>query len=150
MAIKSAINLKKSREKIQKLSLLVEKRLAEFDQKEKNQINSLSFEELQDFQQILKISDYILYKYEGKKAVFSLLKEFVDMISNSVNSMDLINDEISELVVSAEYYIKKIKALKENVSENFTLDSTKNCDFEHAEPKCSTNNLTKSTTPVYI
>lgn len=150
VSIKSAISIKNSRKKIQELSSLVEKRLAELDQSEKKQINQLSFEELQDFNQIIRIADYILYKYENKKEAFSLIKEFVDMINNSIRSMDVLNDEISELVISAEDSIKRIKSLQSNVSENFSLETyVKSTDLAKSE-KDSTNNLTKSTTPVYL
>ena len=150
VSIKSAISIKNSRKKIQELSSLVEKRLAELDQSEKKQINQLSFEELQDFNQIIRIADYILYKHENKKDAFSLIKEFVDMINNSIRSMDVLNDEISELVISAEDSIKRIKSLQSNVSENFSLETyVKSTDLAKSE-KDSTNNLTKSTTPVYL
>ena len=150
VSIKSAISIKNSRKKIQELSSFVEKRLAELDQSEKKQINQLSFEELQDFNQIIRIADYILYKYENKKEAFSLIKEFVDMINNSIRSMDVLNDEISELVISAEDSIKRIKSLQSNVSENFSLETyVKSTDLAKSE-KDSTNNLTKSTTPVYL
>jgi len=148
--IKSTINIQKSRKKIQKLSSLVEKRLSELDS-DKKQISQLSLEELQDFNQILRIVDYILYKYENKKEVFSLIKEFVDMVNNSIGSMDVLNDKVSELVISAEDSIKRIKRLQSNVSENFTLETyAKSSDLAKSEKQDSTNNLTKSATPVYL
>jgi len=150
VSIKSTINITNSRKKIQKLSSLVEKRLEELDS-DKKKINQLSLEELQDFNQILRIADYILYKYEHKKEVFSLIKEFVDMVNSSVGSMDELNDKVSELVISAEDSIKRIKCLQSNVSENFTLEPhAKSDDFAKSEGQDSTNNLTKSATPVYL
>lgn len=150
VSIKSTIGIKNSRKKIQKFSSLVAKRLAELDHSEKKQINQLSFEELQDFNQIIRIADYILYKYENKKEAFSLIKEFVDMINNSIRSMDVLNDEMSELVISAEDSIKRIKSLQNNVSENFSLETyVKSADQAKPE-QGSTNNLTKSATPVYL
>ncbi|HXV51436.1 MAG TPA: hypothetical protein VD689_04850 [Nitrosopumilaceae archaeon] len=149
VSIKST-KITNSRKKIQKLSSLVEKRLEELDS-DKKKINQLSLEELQDFNQILRIADYILYKYEHKKEVFSLIKEFVDMVSSSVGSMDDLNDNISELVISAEDSIKRIKSLQSNVSENFTLEPHAKSDgFAKSEGQDSTNNLTKSATPVYL
>lgn len=151
VSIKSTVNIKNSRKKIQKLSALIEKRLAELDSNDKKQIHQLSFEELQDFNQILRIADYTLYKYENKKEVFSLIKEFVDMINNSINSMDVLNDEISELVISAEDSIKRIKHLQSNVSENFTLErGAESVGLAKSEKQDSPHNLTKSATPVYL
>ncbi|MGI0002768.1 MAG: hypothetical protein ACRD91_00910 [Nitrosopumilaceae archaeon] len=149
VSIKST-KITNSRKKIQKLSSLVEKRLEEFDS-DKKKINQLSLEELQDFNQILRIADYILYKYEHKKEVFSLIKEFVDMVNSSVGSMDDLNYNINELVISAEDSIKRIKCLQSNVSENFTLEPhAKSDDFAKSEGQDSTNNLTNSATPVYL
>jgi len=150
VSIKFAVNIKNSRKKIQKLSALVEKRLAELDSNDKKQVNQLSFEELQDFNQILRIADYTLYKYENKKEAFSLIKEFVDMINNSISSMDVLNDEISELVISAEDSIKRIKHLQSNVSENFTLERGAESAGLAKSEQDSSHNLTKSATHVYL
>ncbi len=150
VSIKSTINITNSRKKIHKLSSLVEKRLAELDS-DKKQINQLSLEDLQDFNQILRIADYILYKHENKKEVFSLIKEFVDMVSNSVGSMDELNDNINELVISAEDSIKRIKSLQSNVSEDYALEPYAKSDASQIlQSHDSTNNLTKSATPVYL
>ena len=74
------------------------------------------------------------------------------MINNSMESMDLLNDKIIEMVVSAESAISRIKNLQGDVSENYSLISTNREKVENESkivPKTSTNNLTKSVTPVY-
>ena len=74
------------------------------------------------------------------------------MIHNSSESVDLLNDKIIEMLVSAESAISRIKNLQGDVSENFSLISTSKMNDEN-EPKimtkASTNNLTKSATAVY-
>ena len=144
-------NIKKGLKKVQKFSSLVEKKLSTFNQAEQR-IEKFTFEELSDLNNLLHAADYILCKYEDKKEVHSLLKEFVDMINNSTMSTDLLNDEISELVVSAESTIAKIKNLQSDVSENFSLNTPTNeingNDLDMV-PENSTNNLTKSITHVY-
>ena len=119
-----ARTLKKDLKKIQKFSSMVETKLRNYDKDEKK-IEKLSFEELQDFHKLLQIADFILTKYEDKKQVYNLIKDFVDMISNSSNSMDFLDDKISELVVSAQSTIAGIKTLQSNVSENYSLIQTK-------------------------
>ena len=74
----------------------LEKRLSTFD-KDKQRIEKLSFEELQDLNELLRLADYILTKHEDKKEVYALLKDFVGMINNSSNSMDLLNDKITRV-----------------------------------------------------
>ena len=122
-------NLKKDFKKIEKFSSIVEKRLSTFD-KDKQRIEKLSFEELQDLNELLRVADYILTKHEDKKEVYALLKDFVGMINNSSNSMDLLNDKILELVASAEGSISHMKSLQNDVSENYCLQGTKESEIK--------------------
>ena len=144
-------NFSKDMRKLGKISSLIEEKISKMDNSDKKKIDSLTFEQLQDFHQLVSIANFIFTKYEHNKEVHSLLKDFVDMINNSTNSMDLLNDKIAEMVVSAESTISRIKNLQGDVSENYSLISNK----EKAEkeqkivPKTSTINLTKSTTAVY-
>lgn len=129
MDLKKQRNFIKDFKKIEKFSSLVEKRLLTFD-KDKQRIEKLSFEELQDLNEILRLADYILTKHEDKKEVYALLKDFVAMINNSSNSMDLLNDKITELVVSAEAAISRIKNLQTDISENYSLKGTKESEIK--------------------
>jgi hypothetical protein len=145
-------NIKKDLKKIRAFSYMVEKKLAQLDKKEESKIEKLSFEQLQDLSQLVHAADYILTKYEDNKEVYSLLKDFVEMINNSTASMDILNDQISELVVSAESAISRIKSIQGEVSEDYSLVSTNKISSKNESqimPKTSTNNLTKSATPVY-
>ena len=129
MDLKKQRNLIKDFKKIEKFSSLVEKRLLTFD-KDKQRIEKLSFEELQDLNELLRLADYILTKHEDKKEVYALLKDFVAMINNSSNSMDLLNDKITELVVSAEAAISRIKNLQTDISENYSFKGTKESEIK--------------------
>jgi len=152
MVGKISRNFAKDIKKISKISSLVEKKLVQFDKNDKNKIKNLTFEQLQDLHQLTSAANFILLKYEDNKEVYSLLKDFVDMINNSMESMDLLNDKIIEMVVSAESAISRIKSLQGDVSENFSLINTNKAIVENEPkiiPKTSTNNLTKSTTAVY-
>lgn len=123
-------NIKKDLNKIRTFSSIIEKKLGQLDKKDESKIEKLSFEELQDLNQLVHASDYILTKYESKKEVYALLKDFVDMINNSTASMDILNDKISELVVSAESAISRIKTIQGDVSEDFSLNSSNKVDSE--------------------
>ena len=145
-------NYRKDLKKIRRISSIVEKKLSQFDKKEEQKIEKLTYEELQDLSKLTSAADYILTKHEDNREVYSLLKDFVDMINNSSASMDLLNDRISELVLSAESSISKIKNLQGDVSENYSLiqsDSKKQEIEVIITPESSTNNLTKSATAVY-
>ena len=145
-------NFTKDLKKVRIFSFLAEKKLSQFDKKDENKIKNMTFEQLQDLQQLTSAANFILLKYEDNKEVYSLLKDFVDMIHNSSESVDLLNDKIMEMLVSAESAISRIKNLQGDVSENFSLISTSKMNDEN-EPKittkASTNNLTKSATAVY-
>jgi hypothetical protein len=145
-------NFTKELKKIRRISSIVDKKLNKFDKKEEQKIENLSYEELQDLSKLTSAADYILTKYEDNREVYSLLKEFVDMINSSSVSMDLLNDRINELVISAGSAISKIKNLQGDVSENYSLnssDSKKNENEVIITPKSSRINLTKSATAVY-
>ena len=145
-------NFTKDLKKVRIFSFLAEKKLSEFNKKDEHKIENMTFEQLQDLQQLTSAANFILLKYEDNKEVYSLLKDFVDMIHNSSESVDLLNDKIMEMIVSAESAISRIKNLQGDVSENFSLISTSRMNDEN-EPKittkASTNNLTKSATAVY-
>ena len=59
------------------------------------------------------------------------------------------NDQIDELVISADDAISRIKELQANVSENFAIDSVLEKKSTKITPETCGINLTKSTTPVY-
>ncbi|MFB5597603.1 MAG: hypothetical protein ACE5RJ_01105 [Nitrosopumilaceae archaeon] len=145
-------NSTKELAKIKKLSELVEKKLSQLDKKDQQKIDSLSIEELQDLNQILQLADYILCKYENKKEVHSILKDFVGIITKSTHSIEDIDDEINELVISAEGTIQRIKDLQTNVSDNYSIQNkanSKSPDSKEEPQETSANNLTNSSTPAY-
>lgn len=145
-------NFSKDIKKISRFSSLVEEKLSQFEENDKNKIKKLTFEQLQDLHQLTSMANFILMKYEDNHEVYSLLKDFVDMINNSIGSMDMLNDKISEMVVSADNAISRIKTIQGDVSENFSLISANKARMNNESkivPKSSTNNLTKSATAAY-
>lgn len=150
MNILKTRNLKNDLEKVRKLSSLVDKKIEEHGQKDAKKIEKLSPTELQDLHEILRIADYILTKHEMNKDFHSILKEFVGIINHSTNSVESLDDEISELVVSAESTISRIKHLQGRVSDQFDVESKqKEVKIQEIAPKTSGNNLTNSSIGVY-
>ena len=148
--LKSNRNIKKNFEKIKKISSLVEKKLEERKHKNDKRIEKLTTEQLQDLNEILRITDFILTKHEAKKEFYSLLKEFVDIINKSAGSVEILDDEIGELIISAESTITRIKDLQEMVSKNYDFESKSSNEAKSDKVENSANNLTNSTTAVYI
>jgi len=143
-------NIKKDFEKIKKISSLVEKKLEEYKHKNDKRIEKLTLEQLQDLNEILRITDFILTKHEAKKEFYSLLKEFVDIINKSACSVEILDDEIGELIISAESTITRIKDLQGMVSKNYDFESKSSNEAKSDKVENSANNLTNSTTAVYI
>lgn len=136
-------------EKVQKFSILVDKKIHSLREKERKKIEKLSDTELQDLHEILRIADYILTKHEMNKDFQSILKEFVGIINNSVNSVETLDDEISELVISAESTINRIKNLQGRVSDDFNFETKRTKAKINESSKSSPLNLTNSSTGVY-
>ena len=149
MAILSRRNIKKDLEKVRKYKSIVEKNLA-LGQSDESKIHSLTFDELNDLDQILQIADFMLCKYENQKEMLSLMKDFVKMIQYSANSSGILKDKIDELSFSAEISVKTIKSLQSDMSENTPFLKQNMENLGMIKQKNSGNNLTNSSTPVYI
>ena len=121
-----------------------------FRQKNNQKIEKLTPTELQDLHEILRIADFILTKHEMNKDFHSILKEFVGIINNSAHSVESLDDEISELVISAESTINRIKSLQGKVSDDYDLE-TKQKEVKNVSiaAESSGNNLTNSSRAVY-
>jgi hypothetical protein len=72
-------------------------------------VENLNFNELEDFSKILTSCEIVLSKYENKKVIYQNMKRFVDVLDSTVSSIELMDNEIDELSISADFSIKKIK-----------------------------------------
>ena len=102
-------------DEIRSFSKLVNKRLEELNKKNELKINQLSIDELNDFNKLLQISDYILCLHEEKKDLHSILKKFVDIINESIDSIEVVDDKTSELIIEADSTINKLKNHQNNM-----------------------------------
>lgn len=119
--LSSKRNFKADLAKVKALSLKIEKRLHDSDSK----IDSLTTDQLQDLNEILRLADYILTKYEDKKDFHDILKEFVDMINSSAASITEIDGDIDEMVLSAEHSISQIKDAQSKMAKNVDFNASK-------------------------
>ncbi|KAG2475068.1 MAG: hypothetical protein NPMRIOTA_330016 [Nitrosopumilales archaeon] len=119
-------DIKRDLKRIRTFSSRIEKKLNESSDTDEKIIDNLSFKELKDLNSVLLAADYFLSKYEDKKELKSFLKEFVDILTNSANSLNAVDDEISDLVISAQVTLNQIKGIHSDVIENYALnESTK-------------------------
>ena len=122
---------------IRTISQKVDQKLSE---KKSLNFDDLSVEELQDLHKLAGIANFLLTKYEDKKETKEILEYFVSIIQDSSESIDEIDDEVSELIISAEDSIGKIKQMHSHISEKYDLerDSDEGKTIENGS-----NNLTK-------
>ncbi len=132
---------------VRNISEKIDRKLSQSKNSLNPNIDKLSLEELQDLSKIVRLADFMLFKYEDKKETRSLLKHFVSIIRDSAESIEEIDDEVSELIISAEDSINKIKEIHTKVSENYDLEKSGFKTIED-EPENSSNYLTKFTTEI--
>ena len=126
---------------IKNISSKIDKKLSQSDNSN-SKIENLTLEELQDLRKIVGLADFMLHKYEDKKDTKSILEYFVSIIRDSAESIESIDDEVSELIISAEDSIGKIKELHTNISEKYDLEKSDTLNQED-ESQNSANNFTK-------
>ena len=104
-------------ERIRSLSTVIDKKLSEVKPSDEDKIDKLTLEELQDLEKIAGIADFMLTKYADKKEMCSILKNFTSVITETIDSMGDLDDELSELILSAEDSISKVKDLHAHIDD---------------------------------
>lgn len=88
-------------------------------------IDELTIEELTDLNKIVNIANLMLCKYEEKKTMKHLLKNFAEIIESTCEGIDEIDDEIAEMLLSTENSINKIKTIYGNMSDKTDITQIK-------------------------
>ena len=135
-------------ERIRSLSSIIDKKLSEVKPPDSGKIDKLTLDELQDLDKIAGISDFMLSKYADKKEMRSILQYFTSIITETTDSMGNLDDEISELILSAEDSINKVKDLHTRIDtkSDFKKNFCNGPDYNHVET--SGINLTNSVTDI--
>lgn len=136
-------DLPKDISNIQSISAKIEKKLSESGV----QIDKLTLEELQDINKIVGLANFMLCKYEDKKETRLILQHFVSIIGDSAQSMESVDDDISELILSAEDSINKVKNMHSKISEKSDLEKSY-LEESDVESTNGSFNLTNFTTPI--
>ncbi len=139
--LKSGRGFSKDLEFIRNISEKIDKKLSQSNTSIDSKLDKLSIEELQDLRKIVGLADFMLYKYEDKKETKAILEHFVSIIRESAESIEEVDDEVSELIIASEDSINKIKEMHTNISEKY--DFEKPCIKTSDDSENSSNNLTK-------
>jgi len=146
--INSTQVVSKELRKVRHFSSIITKKLKSESISSEN-INSFTFEELTDINKILSLTDFILTKYEHKKSMRLILNEFVDLITKSANSLESIDDDVEEMLISSTAEISRLKSIQRNFSKKNDSIFNENKLENEVNSKNSLNNLTIFSTDVY-
>ena len=135
-------------ERIKSISSIIDKKLSKVKFSDDSKIDKLTLDELQDLNKIVGIANFMMCKYADKKEMRSILKHFTSIIAETAHSLEDLDDEVSELIISAEDSISKVKDMHTNISEK--SDFKKNyCDGpDYNEHETSGINLTNFVTEI--
>ncbi len=139
--LNSKRNFSKDIERIRTLSAKIDKKLSEAKPSD-DKIDKLTLEELQDLNKIVGIADFMLCKYADKKEIRSILKHFVSIIFETAKSLEHLDDEISELIISAEDSISKVKEMHTHITEKSDFKKRYHDGPDYNEHETNAINLT--------
>ena len=140
--LKSRRSISKDLEFVRNISEKIDKKLSQSNLSIDSKIDKLSLEELQDLNKIVSLADFMLYKYEDKKETRAILEHFVSIIRESAESIEEVDDEVSELIIASEDSINKIKEIHTNISKKYDFEKS-NIKTPDDDSENSSNNLTK-------
>jgi len=146
--LNSKRDFSKDVERIKSISSKIDKKISEVKSSDDKNIEKLTLEELQDLDKIVTIADFMLVKYADKKEMRSILKYFASVISEAAGSIEDLDDEISELILSAEDSISKVKGIYVNISEKSDFKKKYHDGPDYNEHETSAINLTNFATEI--
>ena len=146
--LNSKRHFSKDFERIKNISKKIDEKISQINPSEDEKIDKLSLEELQDLNKIVEISDFMLQKYSDKKEFHSILKYFTSIISNPAYSLNDLDDEISELIISAEDSINKVKDMQTHISDKSDFKTNYHDGPDYNKHETSAINLTNLVTEV--
>ena len=141
-------NFVKDIERIKTVSSKIDKKLSEIKFSDDSKIDKLTLEELQDLNKIVEIADFMMCKYADKKEMRSILKHFTSIITETASSLGDLDDEVAELIISAEDSISKVKDMHTHISEKSDFKKKYRDGPDYNEYETSGINLTNFVTEI--
>ena len=141
-------NFSKDLERIKSISSIIDKKLSEVKPSEDSKIDKLTLEELQDLDKIVGIANFMMCKYADKKEMRSILKHFTSIIGETASSLEDLDDEVSELIISAEDSISKVKDMHTHISDKSDFKKRYLDGPDYDEHETSAINLTNFVTEI--
>ena len=148
ITIPSKRDFSKDFQRIKEISAKIDKKLSKVKPSDDEKIEKLTLEELQDLDKIVKIADFMMCKYSDKKEMSSILRHFVSVVSETAVSLEDMDDEISELIISAEDSINKVKDMHTHISDKSDFKKNYHDGPDFNEEETSGINLTNFVTEI--
>ena len=146
--LNSKRDFSKDADRIRTISSKIDKKLSDVPNSDVKKIDKLSVEELQDLDKLVGIADFMLQKYSDKKEMKSILKYFVSIISKTGSFVNDLDDEISELIISAEDSINKVKDMHTHISSKSDFKNNYHDGPDYCKHETSAINLTNFVTEI--
>ena len=134
--------------RIKTISSKIDKKLSEIKPSDDSKIDKLTLEELQDLDKIVGIADFMMCKYADKKEMRSILQNFTSIISDTADSLENLDGEVSMLIISAEDSINKVKEMHTNISDTSDFKKKYHDGPDYNEQETSSINLTNFATEI--
>ncbi len=134
--------------RIRTISSKIDKKLSEIKPSDDSKIDKLTLEELQDLDKIVGIADFMMCKYADKKEMRSILQNFTSIISDTADSLENLDVELSMLIISAEDSINKVKEMYTNISDTSDFKKRYHDGPDYNEQETSAINLTNFATEI--
>ena len=134
--------------RIRTISSKIDKKLSEIKPSDDSKIDKLTLEELQDLDKIVGIADFMMCKYADKKEMRSILQNFTSIISDTADSLENLDGELSMLIFSAEESINKVKEMHTNISDTSDFKKRYHDGPDYNEQETSAINLTNFATEI--
>ncbi len=135
-------------ERIKSISSIIDKKLSDVKPSEDSKIEKLTLEELQDLDKIVGIANFMMCKYADKKEMRSILKHFTSIIGETASSLEDLDDDVSELIISAEDSINKVKDMHTHISDKSDFKKRYLDGPDYDEHETSAINLTNFVTEI--
>lgn len=108
--------------RVRSISSGISKRLSALDSPDEDALGRLSREELRDLNCLVGVADLLLCKYADKKEAYAMFKEFASIVAKTADSLEQIDDEISELMLSADDSVGRISDMRDRISDRASFD----------------------------
>ena len=148
ITLSSGRDFTKDIQRIKDVSSKIDKKLSVIKRSNDAKIDNLSLEELQDLDKIVKIADFMMCKYADKKEMSSILSHFTSIVCETATSLEHLDDEISELIISAEDSINKVKDMHTNISDKSDFKKNYLDGPDYNKEETSAINLTNFVTEI--